>query len=229
MVATISDNMRDQITIDSEKYGEWRIDLNENGRLSLGAADNPSQGPEKERPETDKPDYEQGPISPEFPEDKPGNDRPDWENSADRIQATKDAAHAAADQARDQYQQDQNRQTIREAAQDVRISSNTNRIDNLEAEMRNMGDKMLELDDRMDGVVASSHAIMNARPSLNSVGDFGVGVGMGFAGSKEAIALGGAYAFNENWSASASLNYETSGKFSDSQVSGGAGVQYTFK
>ncbi|MEG3219471.1 YadA C-terminal domain-containing protein [Vibrio gigantis] len=168
-----------------------------------------------------KPEFEQGPIE---PEDKPKPELPEW-SPEDVIFTAKEAV----DQARDQYQQDQNRQTIREAAQDVRISSNTNRIDNLEAEMRNMGDKMLELDDRMDGVVASSHAIMNARPALNSVGDFGVGVGMGFAGSKEAIALGGAYAFNENWSASASLNYETSGNFSDSQVSGGAGVQYTFK
>ncbi|MGF1801437.1 YadA-like family protein [Vibrio gigantis] len=192
----------------------------------------PAQGPIAPPTDNTPPDNE---LDPEFgvplppvdggPEKPGAPERPDWNPD----HGTVDMIHDAVDQARDQYQQDQNRQAARDTIQDRRIASNTNRIDNLEAEMRNMGDKMLELDDRMDGVVASSHAIMNARPALNSVGDFGVGVGMGFAGSKEAIALGGAYAFNENWSASASLNYETSGNFSDSQVSGGAGVQYTFK
>ncbi|MGR5094361.1 YadA-like family protein [Vibrio maritimus] len=109
---------------------------------------------------------------------------------------------------------------------DGRINKNTARIDNLESEMKAMGDNMLVLEDRMDGVVASSHAINNARPVLATAGQFGVGVGMGAAGSKKALALGGAYQFNESWSGSMTVNYETSGKKSKSQVSAGAGVQY---
>ncbi|WP_234496826.1 YadA-like family protein [Vibrio maritimus] len=109
---------------------------------------------------------------------------------------------------------------------DGRVNKNTARIDNLESEMKAMGDNMLVLEDRMDGVVASSHAINNARPVLATAGQFGVGVGMGAAGSKKALALGGAYQFNDSWSGSMTVNYETSGKKSKSQVSAGAGVQY---
>ncbi|USD63762.1 YadA-like family protein [Vibrio sp. SCSIO 43140] len=112
------------------------------------------------------------------------------------------------------------------AGNSARIGENSKRIDNLESEMKAMGDNMLVLEDRMDGVVASSHAINNARPVLATAGQFGVGVGMGAAGSKKALALGGAYQFNDSWSGSMTVNYETSGKKSKSQVSAGAGVQY---
>ncbi|WP_394138629.1 YadA-like family protein [Vibrio chagasii] len=94
--------------------------------------------------------------------------------------------------------------------------------------MKEMGNKMLVLEDRMDGVVASSHAITNARPVLNSAGQFGMGVGMGAAGSKQAIALGGAYQITDNWSGTMSVNYETKGKVSNDQLSAGVGAQYIF-
>ncbi len=112
---------------------------------------------------------------------------------------------------------------------DGRIKSNTARITGLETEMKKMGDKMLDLEDRMDGVVATSHAVTNARPMVQDAGEFAMGVGIGAAGSKQALALGGAYQFSQNWSASTTVNYETAGKRSKSQFSAGAGVHYRFK
>lgn len=106
--------------------------------------------------------------------------------------------------------------------------SNSKRIDSLEQSMIQMGNKMLVLEERMDGVVASSHAINNARPVLSSAGQYGVGVGIGGAGSKQAIAIGGAMQFSENWSGSMSVNYETKGKLSSDQLSAGVGAQYVF-
>ncbi|MCG9579472.1 YadA-like family protein [Vibrio tubiashii] len=114
------------------------------------------------------------------------------------------------------------------AAQNTAIEDNTKRIDGLEADMKNMGNRMLVLEDRMDGVVASSHAITNARPVLSQAGQYGVGVGMGAAGQKKAIAIGGAMQFTENWSGSMSVNYETKGKVSKDQFSAGVGAQYVF-
>ncbi|GAL18852.1 high-affinity choline uptake protein BetT [Vibrio maritimus] len=112
---------------------------------------------------------------------------------------------------------------------DNRIASNTARIDTLEQDMKAMGNKMLDLEDRMDGVVATSHAITNARPMVQNEGEFALGFGMGAAGSKQALAFGGAYQFNQSWSASTTVNYETAGKRSTSQISAGAGVHYKFK
>ncbi|MEX0334765.1 YadA C-terminal domain-containing protein [Vibrio tubiashii] len=111
---------------------------------------------------------------------------------------------------------------------DQTLANHEGRISGLEKSMQEMGNKMLVLEDRMDGVVASSHAITNARPVLNSAGQFGMGVGVGAAGSKQAIAIGSAYQFNENWSGSLSVNYETKGKVSKDQVSAGVGAQYIF-
>lgn len=112
---------------------------------------------------------------------------------------------------------------------DSRIEGNTKRIDSLEQDMVKMGNKMLDLEDRMDGVVATSHAVTNARPMVQDAGEFAMGVGIGAAGSKQALALGGAYQFNSNWSASTTVNYETAGKRSKSQLSAGAGLHYRFK
>ncbi|GAL32336.1 hypothetical protein JCM19240_5767 [Vibrio maritimus] len=112
---------------------------------------------------------------------------------------------------------------------DSRITDNTKKIAGLETEMKKMGDKMLDLEDRMDGVVATSHAVTNARPMVQDAGEFAMGVGIGAAGSKQALALGGAYQFSQNWSASTTVNYETAGKRSKSQFSAGAGVHYRFK
>ncbi|MFS1931988.1 YadA C-terminal domain-containing protein [Vibrio splendidus] len=113
-------------------------------------------------------------------------------------------------------------------ATDAKLANHESRIGSLEKDMQAMGNKMLVLEDRMDGVVASSHAITNARPVLNSAGQFGMGVGMGAAGSKQAIAIGGAYQISDNWSGTMSVNYETKGKVSNDQLSAGVGAQYIF-
>ena len=88
--------------------------------------------------------------------------------------------------------------------------------------------KFNEHQEQMDGIRASLHAVTNARPFVTN-GEFAVGAGVGFAGSKEAIALGGAYGISEQLSVSGTFNYETSGKYSSSDVSGGVGVQFNFK
>ena len=88
--------------------------------------------------------------------------------------------------------------------------------------------KFNEHQEQMDGIRASLHAVTNARPFVSD-GEFAIGAGVGFAGSKEALALGGAYGINESLSVSGTLNYETSGKYSSSDVSGGVGIQYNFK
>ncbi|MDG3086494.1 YadA-like family protein [Vibrio hannami] len=108
------------------------------------------------------------------------------------------------------------------------LSNHENRIGSLEQSMEAMGNRMLAVEERMDGVVASAHAISNARPVLSSAGQYGVGVGIGGAGSKKALALGGAMQFTENWSGSMSVNYETKGKVSSHQFSAGVGAQYVF-
>ncbi|WP_192890011.1 YadA C-terminal domain-containing protein [Vibrio bathopelagicus] len=82
--------------------------------------------------------------------------------------------------------------------------------------------------EQMDGIRASLHAVTNARPFVTN-GEFAIGAGVGFAGSKEALALGGAYGVNEQLSVSGTFHYETSGKYSSSDVAGGVGVQYNFK
>ncbi|WP_333918879.1 YadA C-terminal domain-containing protein [Vibrio crassostreae] len=82
--------------------------------------------------------------------------------------------------------------------------------------------------EQMDGIRASLHAVTNARPFVTN-GEFAIGAGVGFAGSKEALALGGAYGINEQLSVSGTFHYETSGKYSSSDVAGGVGFQYNFK
>ncbi|HIF9259499.1 TPA: YadA-like family protein [Photobacterium damselae] len=110
-------------------------------------------------------------------------------------------------------------------------SNDTVRIDNLEKSFQSFAEetqrKFSELDEQMDGVRAGLHAVTNARPYVAN-GQFAVGAGVGFAGSKEALALGGAYGINENLSVSGTFHYETSGKYSSSEVAGGVGLQYNF-
>lgn len=85
-----------------------------------------------------------------------------------------------------------------------------------------------EQDEKIDGVRAGLHAVANARPFVTS-GEFAIGAGVGFSGSKEALALGGAYGINEQLSVSGTFHYESSGSYSSSDVAGGVGVQYSFK
>ena len=82
-----------------------------------------------------------------------------------------------------------------------------------------------ELDTKMDSVMASTHAINNARPFLSGAGKTSIGIGMGYAGDEGAVAVGIAHSFTESWSASMTLNVTTG---SHSEVSSGAGVQFQF-
>lgn len=53
-------------------------------------------------------------------------------------------------------------------------------------------------------------------------------MGVGAAGSKKALAFGGAYQINDAWSVSTTVNYETKGKYSKHQLSAGVGAQVRF-
>ncbi|KXF82618.1 YadA C-terminal domain-containing protein [Enterovibrio coralii] len=97
-------------------------------------------------------------------------------------------------------------------------------VADLEKQMNHRFDEMSE---HMDGIRAGLHAVTNARPFVTH-GEFAVGAGIGFAGSKEALALGGAYGLTEKISLSGTFHYETSGKISGSEVAGGMGIQYKF-
>lgn len=91
--------------------------------------------------------------------------------------------------------------------------------------MEDMENFYQDVDARMDDVMASQHAITNARPFLIN-GGTAVGVGVGFAGDSSAVAVGVAHSFKDTgWSVSGSIN-ATSG--SNNDVSAGAGVQYSF-
>ncbi|EDL52933.1 hypothetical protein VSAK1_15042 [Vibrio mediterranei AK1] len=150
-------------------------------------------------------------------------------NNSNRIKDIEESASIAAGELNKIASGAYNDAVIAYSTLDDKVNNNTARIDGLEQDMAKMGNKMLDLEDRMDGVVATSHAVTNARPMVQDAGEFAMGVGIGAAGSKQALALGGAYQFNANWSSSMTVNYETAGKRSNSQVSAGAGVQYRFK
>ncbi|MGF1784707.1 YadA-like family protein [Photobacterium swingsii] len=111
-------------------------------------------------------------------------------------------------------------------------SNESVRIDNLEKTFNDFAEetnrRFSEMDEQMDGIRAGLHAVTNARPFVTS-GEFAMGAGVGFSGSKEAIALGGAYGINSQLSVSGTFHYETSGKYSSSDVAAGVGVQYSFK
>ncbi|MCK8044767.1 YadA-like family protein, partial [Shewanella sp. 1CM18E] len=88
-----------------------------------------------------------------------------------------------------------------------------------------MNDFQNDVQEQMDSVMASSHAISNSRPFLTN-GGTAVGVGTGFSGDASAVAIGVAHSFvDTGWSVSGSVNATTG---SDSDVSFGAGVQYQF-
>ncbi|YCO03151.1 YadA C-terminal domain-containing protein [Vibrio sp. VNB-15] len=82
--------------------------------------------------------------------------------------------------------------------------------------------------EQMDGIRASLHAVTNARPYATN-GELAIGAGVGFSGSKEAVAVGGAYGLTDQVSLSGTFHYESSGKYSSSDVAGGVGVQISFK
>ncbi len=82
--------------------------------------------------------------------------------------------------------------------------------------------------EQMDGIRASLHAVTNARPYATN-GELAIGAGVGFSGSKEAVAIGGAYGLSDQVSLSGTFHYESSGKYSSSDVAGGVGIQFNFR
>ncbi|WP_225874515.1 YadA-like family protein [Vibrio atypicus] len=106
----------------------------------------------------------------------------------------------------------------------------TARIDGLEKDLflfkEETEQRFNEMDDRIDGTNAALHAVTNARPMVTN-GQTAFGAGVGFAGSAQAVAVGVAHSFEDSgWSASATVNY-SNGSYS-SDLSAGAGVQYSF-
>ncbi|WP_104400515.1 YadA C-terminal domain-containing protein [Vibrio penaeicida] len=91
-----------------------------------------------------------------------------------------------------------------------------------------MNERFDEQSEQIHGIRAGLHAVTNARPFVTT-GEFAMGAGVGFSGSKEALALGGAYGVSDRVSVSGTFHYESSGKYSSSEVAGGVGVQFKFK
>lgn len=88
--------------------------------------------------------------------------------------------------------------------------------------------RFLTMEDRIDQVGASLHAVTNARPMV-SAGQTAFGVGMSFSGSVEAIAVGVGHAFGDSgWSASGTINHATGTGNVGSDTSAGFGVQFAF-
>lgn len=88
--------------------------------------------------------------------------------------------------------------------------------------------RFLKMEDKMDQVGASLHATVNARPMVTN-GQTAFGAGVGFAGEVEAVAIGAAHSFEgTGWSVSGTINYASGTKNISSDVSGGAGVQFSW-
>ena len=112
--------------------------------------------------------------------------------------------------------------------------ANESRINKLEDSFKDMAarqdkfeDKLNKMDKKMDGVMAGTHAVTNARPMVAG-GQTAFGVGTGFAGSAQAVAVGVAHNFKDSaWSVSATTNVST-GSGVKTQVSGGVGAHYVF-
>jgi hypothetical protein len=164
------------------------------------------------------------PVLPEIDNGVPGiPDRPQPQRPTNPIQGT--PSHPVEIQPEHPIQDG-------DYAPDISGPTESERTSALELSFQAMAEeynqKFNEHQEQMDGIRASLHAVTNARPFVTN-GEFAIGAGVGFAGSKEAIALGGAYGISEQLSVSGTFNYETSGKYSSSDVSGGVGVQYNFK
>ncbi|MBY5945245.1 YadA C-terminal domain-containing protein [Photobacterium rosenbergii] len=114
------------------------------------------------------------------------------------------------------------------------VGKNTSDIADLRKDFTDMSqrqdrfeDKLNKMDKKMDGVMAGTHAVTNARPMVAG-GQTAFGVGTGFAGSAQAVAVGVAHNFKDSaWSVSATTNVST-GSGVKTQVSGGVGAHYVF-
>ncbi|WP_038878384.1 YadA C-terminal domain-containing protein [Vibrio jasicida] len=102
------------------------------------------------------------------------------------------------------------------------------RLNHLEGLAAEYNYRLNQQAEQMDGIRASLHAVTNARPYATN-GELAIGAGVGFSGSKEAVAIGGAYGLSDQVSLSGTFHYESSGKYSSSDVAGGVGVQISFR
>ncbi|CAH1546054.1 YadA_anchor domain-containing protein [Vibrio jasicida] len=102
------------------------------------------------------------------------------------------------------------------------------RLNHLEGLAAEYNYRLNQQAEQMDGIRASLHAVTNARPYATN-GELAIGAGVGFSGSKEAVAVGGAYGLTDQVSLSGTFHYESSGKYSSSDVAGGVGVQISFR
>ncbi|MGF1698208.1 YadA C-terminal domain-containing protein [Vibrio lamellibrachiae] len=120
-----------------------------------------------------------------------------------------------AEQAQEVYAKTQ---AATDAQQDAAIASNTLSINDL----YNQVDR---LDEKMDGVMASTQAVTAARPYMGANQTNAIGVGLGHAGDAQSMAIGYGHRMNENWTANANVSITTA---SDTDVSVGAGVGYAW-
>ncbi|MGF1720741.1 YadA C-terminal domain-containing protein [Vibrio kyushuensis] len=111
-----------------------------------------------------------------------------------------------------------NTQAAIDDRQDAQIDANTLSINDL----YNQVDR---LDEKMDGVMASTQAVTAARPYMGANQTNAIGVGLGHAGDAQSMAIGYGHRMNENWTANANVSITTA---SDTDVSVGAGVGYAW-
>ncbi|GAM71325.1 hypothetical protein JCM19236_1319 [Vibrio sp. JCM 19236] len=88
-----------------------------------------------------------------------------------------------------------------------------------------LNDRMDDLLEDMDSVMATSQAVTAARPYLSTNQTNAIGVGLGQAGSSEAISVGYAHRITENWTANANVSGT---KGNEVDVSFGLGASYAW-
>lgn len=185
-----------------------------------------------ERPQPDAPVERPQPTDPDFGQAVP--EQPPIDNTPDRPQPQEPTQPPVDDNSPERPQPQVPVQPPMDDSPDWGIPhvSDGERITTLENDFKTMAEennrRFNEQDEKIDGVRAGLHAVANARPFVTN-GEFAIGAGVGFSGSKEALALGGAYGINEQLSVSGTFHYESSGSYSSSDVAGGVGVQYSFK
>ncbi|MGR5079467.1 YadA-like family protein [Photobacterium swingsii] len=113
------------------------------------------------------------------------------------------------------------------AKQDARISTLEQDFSKMAERQDALEKRVDKVEKKMDSVMAGVHAVTNARPFVQN-GQTAVGVGTGFAGSAQSVAIGAAHSFDDSaWSMSASMNV-TTGSGVKTDVSGGVGAHYVF-
>lgn len=144
-----------------------------------------------------------------------------------RIDEAKKEAYEAGSKAVDNIYREGSAIAAKSAANESRINKLEDSFKDMAARQDKFEDKLNKMDKKMDGVMAGTHAVTNARPMVAG-GQTAFGVGTGFAGSAQAVAVGVAHNFKDSaWSVSATTNVST-GSGVKTQVSGGVGAHYVF-